>query len=91
MTCYDTNGTPITIGCIIEHTGHGERYRVCESGTDGYLESHDGPILVPEAANLAAEADELTETMADELGYYADNPESKLVLDLYHQYKECTK
>lgn len=50
MTYYDTNGTPITIGCTIEHTGHGERYRVCEPGTDGYLESHDGPILLTETA-----------------------------------------
>ena len=50
MTYSDINGTPITIGCTIEHTGHGERYKVVEPGTDGYLCSHDGPILIPETA-----------------------------------------
>ena len=50
MDYYDTNGTPIIIGCTIEHTGHGDRYKVVEPGTERYLCSHNGPILIPETA-----------------------------------------
>lgn len=46
----DSNCTPITFGCVIEHIRHGERYIVAEPGTDGFLASHDGPILIPETA-----------------------------------------
>ena len=46
----DVNQTPITYGCTIEHTGHGERYTVDYPGTDGLFENHDGPILVPHMA-----------------------------------------
>jgi len=43
----DVDQTPITYGCTIEHTSHGERYTVEYPGTDGYFVSHDGPILLP--------------------------------------------
>lgn len=61
---WDCDGVPITVGDTIEHTGHGERYRVCLPGTDGYLESHEGFILLPETAkhNLAFK---LTERRAE--------------------------
>lgn len=48
MTTYqDCEGRPIKIGDTIEHTGHGEHYLVCEPGTFGFLENHNGPILLP--------------------------------------------
>lgn len=46
----DTNGKEIKSGDRLRHTGHGEIYRVCEPGTDGYLCNHDGLILIPEGA-----------------------------------------
>lgn len=48
MTDYlDCEGRPIQIGDTIEHTGHGEHYLVCEPGTEDFLQSHSGPILLP--------------------------------------------
>jgi len=43
----DVDQKPITYGCIIEHTSHGERYTVAYAGTDLYFVNHDGPILLP--------------------------------------------
>lgn len=43
----DCEGTSIKIGDTIEHTGHGEHYLVCDPGTEGFLENHSGPILLP--------------------------------------------
>ena len=44
----DANGVLIIEGSILRHIGHGQTYRVCAPGTDGFLESHDGLILIPE-------------------------------------------
>ena len=43
----DVDQTPITYGCTIEHTSHGERYTVACPGTDWYFVGYDGPILLP--------------------------------------------
>lgn len=47
----DANGIEIKEGDRLRHTGHGQIYRVCAPGTDEFLASHDGLILIPEGVS----------------------------------------